>query len=133
MEVGSTASSFVHESYGDTLAKCQRYYYRLENDSSTTCHLGPMQYYTASGFFGLLMNLPVEMRAIPTATLSGTAFPWTAGGGANGSFTSLALNKNSKTSLATNGNTTSSSNGSAGNATVITLNVSSYIEASAEL
>ena len=29
LEVGSTATDFVHESYGDTLAKCQRYYNRL--------------------------------------------------------------------------------------------------------
>ena len=30
LEVGSTASAFNHESYADTLAKCQRYLYKLE-------------------------------------------------------------------------------------------------------
>ena len=106
---------------------------RLENDGSTTCHLGTMQYYSDNDFFGFLMNLPVEMRAIPTATLSGSGKAWKASGNANGTFASLVLNKNSKTSLATNGSSTSLSDGSAGNATVITLLQSSYIEASAEL
>ena len=31
LEAGSNASSFAHESYADTLQKCQRYYYRLDN------------------------------------------------------------------------------------------------------
>ena len=133
LEAGSKATDYQKINIAQELALCQRYYYRLENDSSTTCHLGTCQYYTTNAFFGHIKDLPVKMRAIPTATLSGTAHPWTATGGANGSFTSLALNKNTKTSLATNGNTTSSSSGSTGNATVITLLSDSYIEASAEL
>ena len=133
LEVGSVATDFEHRSFAQELALCQRYYFRLENDSSTTCHLGTMQYYSGNSFFGFLMNLPVEMRAIPTATFSGTGQPWAASGNANGSFTTLALNKNSKTSLATNGTSTSLSNGVAGYATVITLLQSSYIDASAEL
>jgi hypothetical protein len=31
LEAGSTASSFAHENYSDTLRKCQRFYYRLDN------------------------------------------------------------------------------------------------------
>ena len=133
LEVGSVATDFEHRSFGQELALCQRYYFRLENDASTTCHLGTMQYYGGNSFFGFLMNLPVEMRAIPTATLSGSGKAWKASGNANGTFASLVLNKNSKTSLSTNGSSTSLSDGSAGNATVITLLQSSYIEASAEL
>ena len=132
IEVGKP-TVFEHRTFGDELALCQRYYYRLENDGSTTCHLGTMQYYSDNDFFGFLMSLPVEMRAIPTATLSGSGKPWSAGGNANGSFTSLALNKNSKTSLATNGSATSGTGGNNGYATVITLLQSSYIDADAEL
>jgi hypothetical protein len=31
LEAGSSASSFAYENYSDTLQKCQRYYYRLDN------------------------------------------------------------------------------------------------------
>ena len=72
LEVGSKATPFEHESYGQTLAKCQRYYqnfnyvvgssneflYSFQVNSSTRA---------VNTFF------PVELRATPTltATLSG--------------------------------------------------------------
>jgi len=92
LEVGDTATPFEHRSYGDELAKCQRYYLesRLphliavsngENDSSTV--------------------LPSTMRTAPTVTLSSivnasltvqtptvNSFGWngTANNGAHGNY-----------------------------------------------
>ena len=64
LEVGSKATPFEHESYGQTLAKCQRYYYRTAENGQTTnlitmCNEGAT---SASG----AMPHPVFMRAIPT-------------------------------------------------------------------
>ena len=33
-EVGDTATSFEHRSYGDELARCQRYFYNLSDNAS---------------------------------------------------------------------------------------------------
>ena len=66
LEVGETASDFPHESYGDTLAKCQRYFLRLGYGKSDT--------YVASGlsvggtYSFAMLNLPTTMRAAPTLT-----------------------------------------------------------------
>ena len=66
LEVGSKATPFEHESYGQTLAKSQRYYYRTGENGLTTnlmtmCNEGAT---SASGG----MQHPVFMRAIPTLT-----------------------------------------------------------------
>lgn len=72
LEVGQTATPFEYEDFGTTLAKCQRYYYKIsvdtqydtfmvaDNDTTTT----------ANG----TNSFPVTMRASPTALeTSGTA------------------------------------------------------------
>ena len=63
LEVGSVATDFEHLSYGDTLAKCQRYYFRLAGDSKTitTGH--------QNGVYGIFpITFPQVMRTAPTAT-----------------------------------------------------------------
>ena len=72
LEVGDVATAFEHRSFGDDLAKCQRYYYRtavLSNDSTI-----------AAGFnqnanaVRAVVHFPVTMRTAPTALeQSGTA------------------------------------------------------------
>tara|TARA_X000001382_G_scaffold93675_1_gene68234 strand:- start:4398 stop:5498 length:1101 start_codon:yes stop_codon:yes gene_type:complete len=71
LEVGDTATPFEHRSFGDELARCQRYYCILDFQ---TAHLAlliragedssgkPYNYFT----------LPVEMRAASSLTTSGT-------------------------------------------------------------
>jgi hypothetical protein len=61
LEVGDTATPFEHRSYGDELARCQRYYSQI--------------YYQYEGVVGLVGNyapcnpvLPVTMRAAGTIT-----------------------------------------------------------------
>ena len=63
LEVGDTATDYEHRSYGDELARSQRYYQGFtaefrEDDSSD-----------GSIFFGTL-GLPVKMRSAPTITSS---------------------------------------------------------------
>ena len=69
LEVGDTATPFEHRSYGDELAKCQRYTFRL----------GGTQY----GVFGngggansttavITIKTPVTMRSLPSLTTGGT-------------------------------------------------------------
>ena len=74
LELGSVATPFEHRSYGDELARCQRYYYKIQAKASAQ-----------SGFFGSSFNrntttclgvtfFPVELRTSPTALeQSGTA------------------------------------------------------------
>ena len=67
LELGSVATPFEHRSYGDELARCQRYYFK----TSGYTKYGTV-YSTAHSFVSL--DLPVTMRDNPstaTATLGG--------------------------------------------------------------
>ena len=66
LEVGSVATPFEHRSYGDELARCQRYYYRSET-SNKNIH---GTFYGGSNYMCQVW-LPVYMRAAPSVTLSG--------------------------------------------------------------
>jgi len=64
LEVGDTATPFEHRSYGDELARCQRYFYSRRFDSrGYNGHGGNMTYY-------MDMSWPTTMRAAPSATLT---------------------------------------------------------------
>jgi hypothetical protein len=64
LEVGDTATPFEHRSYGDELARCQRYFQRYEPLQLK----GTMATGTNFGRNGAM--LPVEMRATPSLTLT---------------------------------------------------------------
>ena len=80
LEVGDTATPFEHRSYGDELARCQRYYYKLPSNTETV--------------FASLFNarhvcrvpFPTTMRANPTASTP----TWNTGRYGGGSFLSGA-------------------------------------------
>jgi hypothetical protein len=63
LEAGSSASSFAHENYGDTLQKCQRYYWQNTNAFGYYAY----QYATGNKFMPIFY--PVEMRTTPTSTV----------------------------------------------------------------
>jgi len=63
LEVGEQATPFEHRSYGDELARCQRYYYKLVDGNSQLVMLGSA--YSSSDFRGEIRH-PVEMRAAPS-------------------------------------------------------------------
>ena len=68
LEVGDTATAFEHQSYGDELARCQRYFQDYTSGTwRSIMYTGDVTsgqtYYTSAPF-------AVEMRAAPTAVLS---------------------------------------------------------------
>ena len=69
LEVGSVATDFEFRSFGDELAKCQRYYERFEYSGSTT-DIG-------SGFAGsttsMHINVPLKVTKRATPTLETSA------------------------------------------------------------
>ena len=67
MEVGDTATPFEHRSFGEELAKCQRYYYQIGDGTgfgSAQSGSGANEYLWAYPF-----RHPVPMRATPALTL----------------------------------------------------------------
>lgn len=69
LEVGDVATPFEHESYGETLAKCQRYYYVYVINNAYQ--------YTSNGGYGnttahMPVSFPVSMRSQPSGSLSDT-------------------------------------------------------------
>ena len=64
LELGETATVFQNESYGENLAKCQRYFYKGEDLVYGTHHYG-----SGDGGAGYaVVWFPVTMRADPTVT-----------------------------------------------------------------
>ena len=136
LEKGTTATEFEHRDYGEELARCQRYFYRVSTTASGTGqykHIGTMQYYGGAHPYGKMLDLPVPMRVIPTGSHIGDIRPWTAGGSPNGSFTTINYDRNDNKFLGSNGSTTNQNSGGNGNATPITLWTSSSMSADAEL
>jgi len=70
LEVGSVATPFEHRSYGDELAKCQRYYWNLLLEKGQTdLYLGNATQYNSSTIF-MTLHPPVTMRTEPSADIS---------------------------------------------------------------
>jgi len=63
LEKGEVATPFEYESYGDVLAKCQRYYY-----SNDLYNFPVSRVTTGATLFGGTVEFPVTMRANPTVT-----------------------------------------------------------------
>ena len=66
LEVGDTATPFEHRSYGDELARCQRYYAKGETR-------GPIAMYSNYGFLAPT-KFATTMRASPTVTVTSVEF-----------------------------------------------------------
>ena len=77
LEVGRNATEFEHRSYGEELALCQRYFFKLSNSRLI------MGYKRHDGSSNFAVNTPVPMRASPTPSLT-----------AGGSFTNFQTNFN---------------------------------------
>ena len=69
LEVGqftsSTLPAFQHESFGDNLARCQRYYYRINPDADAQASIGEASYYSSSAAF-VCLEFPIAMRDSPS-------------------------------------------------------------------
>ena len=94
LELGTTATEFQHETYGENLTRCQRYYQSLAANATTYIP-------TLSSYPRFFVNFPVTMRAAPTVTL-----PSTFVGGANvdnctGYYNSTSVNATYPSVIAT--------------------------------
>jgi hypothetical protein len=73
LEVGEYTSStippFRHESYGDNLQRCQRYYNIFGNAANKP--IGMAAFYSTTAAYVGPLTYPVEMRASPTITITG--------------------------------------------------------------
>jgi hypothetical protein len=69
LEVGEYTSStlppFQFESFGDNLARCQRYYYRINPDADAQASIGEASYYSSSAAF-VCLEFPIAMRDSPS-------------------------------------------------------------------
>ena len=132
LEAGSVATPFERRSYGQELALCQRYYFKMLNDTGNDIQAFTLQAYNTTSVFGKLIDLPVPMRATPTCVASGTFKSNTAAGAASTAFSSTTITTPSKFNLSIGG-WGGSSGLVAGNATVVSMANNAYIDASAEL
>lgn len=72
LEVGDTATPFEHRSYGDELARCQRYYQRYSGSSNGLMVSNSAGYSSSSSvFYRVGWSFGVNMRSAPTATFNG--------------------------------------------------------------
>ena len=72
LELGRTATEFDHRPYGEELALCKRYYQRMGDTNTNELTLGG---YSVSGStIYKSVQLPVEMRAVPTLTQVGSLY-----------------------------------------------------------
>jgi hypothetical protein len=70
LEIGTTATPFERRLYNQELANCQRYYYKIGGtDTNEVMANGVFQSATNAEF---LVNMPITMRAAPSASYSGT-------------------------------------------------------------
>jgi hypothetical protein len=65
LELGSTATPFEHRSYGDELARCQRYCHIIGDTQYQAIGIGTMYTSTASIFY---VHTPVSMRSSPSVS-----------------------------------------------------------------
>lgn len=72
LEISEAATDFERLSFGEELMLCQRYYCESKNNSGATRYFGILQAYASGAVYGLLDRFPVQMRAVPTVTQSGT-------------------------------------------------------------
>ena len=71
LEVGDTATPFEHRSYGDELARCQRYYHKI--GGSVIYQRYFMASCQGSNFANGTVSFPVKMRSQPSLEHTGTA------------------------------------------------------------
>jgi hypothetical protein len=92
MELGDTATPFEHRSYGEELAKCQRYFQVLGNNQSNGA-IASGYFHATTSFRGQMSYLQ-RMRAAPTGSTSTVSGFILQGTGGNFTPTSIAVTVN---------------------------------------
>ena len=133
LEVGDTATPFEHRSYGQELALCQRYYYRIEQPIGGNANDGAFgtaaQYNSTLSFASI--RFPVSVRAATTLSYSSLSGFQLVGGSTGTTPTALAINANTRTTAELM--ITSSSFGTSGQANWIRVQSGGHIAFDAEL
>ena len=75
LELGSQATPFEHRSFGDELARCQRYYVKQESVYGSYHTFGFGTWFSATRFIGYV-QMPVPMRTNPSLAVSGSVAAW---------------------------------------------------------
>ena len=73
LEVGSVASEFEFRDYDDVFRHCQRYCYRIGGSGSELYNHVTLGIRNNTSYFWGPLHLPVPMRAMPNATISGNS------------------------------------------------------------
>lgn len=68
LEVGDTATPFEHRSYGDELARCQRYYYSITHDGTNRWGIDGLYSNGTGAALNFSWTHPTTMRTNPTFT-----------------------------------------------------------------
>ena len=68
LELGDAATEFEHESYGQTLSKCQRYFFQESTNADNIG--GKLGVASGSGTVVVSQSMPVQMRAKPSVSLT---------------------------------------------------------------
>ena len=90
LESGPEATPFEHRSFGDELARCQRYFCQIVNNTGAQHYLSVMQAYTTTNVFGQIANYPATMRTTPSVAQSGTFLYTQASSSSAGGSTTIA-------------------------------------------
>ena len=136
LEVGEYSSTtlppFQHESYGDNLARCQRYYYHHASGDNVVVCMG--SYYGANNL-QTTVHFPVSMRSAPSADFTmGTGYLTLHRNGAADEIDNLSLEKATVNACDLTANSGMGVSVTAGHATrVKTSNASTVVAFSAEL
>jgi hypothetical protein len=135
LEVGeydaTTIPPFQHESFGNNLARCQRYLWQQKNDTgSTKCVTIGLAQNTGRGYGAWMFN---EMRAAPTVSVSDVAefLPLNGAGAGTTDFTTVTNTTSTKTGLFLD--LSGSSGLTQGQACTICINDGHYVRGDAEL
>ena len=77
LELGEQATPFEHRSYGDELAMCQRYCWKVSNSTPTNqvggdFAVGGSFYSNPTGYLRAVIHFPTEMRNPPSLVATGT-------------------------------------------------------------
>ena len=108
LEVGDVATDFEHRSYGDELARCQRYFFVSGASSDRTYQIGVGGGSNGTGYYVVNCPFPVTMRSQPTCEAFSSYGEGTAG----------LLGTNGNNRIAASNTTVSQTNTSATNVKV---------------
>ena len=130
LELGSQATPFEHRSFGDELARCQRYYSQFDSDNGG---------WIAGGFFynttavEATVRLPQRMRAAPTVSIGGTENHIVIQRAATSNAGAGSTQFNQATTVAYNLSTTADGSSTTGNGTNLRVQNTAILKHDAEL